>query len=225
MFYEYASDAYALFLAGDDAAVEALNARLEEAFRQRCADAASERETSLSRRDAALAKIASLKDAAASLSKAIDARSKAEALCDKAARDADEDARDAIDSNDAGLGTAAPAPDPFTPAPAAGARAPPRPLVGTFWSGGLGASASGVSLRGGAGRDAGSACAPPSIPCEPWSHAVSCEFARCGSGGSAAAECGDGSGGCGCCGCGGCWRWWPACASPCTPYILQVVKK
>ena len=40
VFYEYASDAYALFLAGDDAAGEALNNRLEEAFRQRCADAA-----------------------------------------------------------------------------------------------------------------------------------------------------------------------------------------
>jgi len=90
VFYEYASDAYALFLAGDDAAGEALNSRLEEAFRQRCADAASERETSLSRRDAALAKIASLKDAAASLSKAIDARSKAEALRDQSARQADE---------------------------------------------------------------------------------------------------------------------------------------
>ena len=43
----------------------------------------SERETSLARRDAALAKISSLKDAAASLSKAIDARSTAEALRDK----------------------------------------------------------------------------------------------------------------------------------------------
>jgi len=93
VFYEYASDAYALFLAGDDQAGDALNARLEEAFVQREQDACSERETARAKRDASLAKIASLKNAAASLAKAVEDRSNAEGLRDRAALQADESER------------------------------------------------------------------------------------------------------------------------------------
>ena len=91
VFYEYASVRRVRVIPGGRrCSRRSLNAEtrggLPPALRRR--RLVNGRRVARSRRDAALAKIASLKDAAASLSKAIDARSTAEALRDKAARDA-----------------------------------------------------------------------------------------------------------------------------------------